>query len=200
MPEPLPEPLTALLLARGVCRELQLLGYASLLEVALANGRRADIMALGGGGEIAIVEIKSSLADFRADRKWPDYWEFCDRLFFAVAADFPRDILPEECGLIVADPSARRCSRPSPVRKLEAARGGAPSPCASPASAPSACAARSIPAPARTHCSEGYLAPIFLDRRRRRVAGEQIGQHDPAAPASARGRRRPPRRAGNRRP
>jgi hypothetical protein len=120
--EPLPEPLTALLLARGVCRELQLLGYASLLEVALANGRRADVMALGGGGEIAIVEIKSSLADFRADRKWPEYWEFCDRLYFAVAADFPRDILPEECGLIVADPFGAAMLRPSPVRKLGGAR------------------------------------------------------------------------------
>src|SRR2546421_3032573 len=89
----------AALLARGVGRALAQLGYASLLEVALANGRRADIMALGRGGEIAIVEIKSSLPDFRADRKWPDYWEFCDRLYFAVAADFPRDLLPAECGL-----------------------------------------------------------------------------------------------------
>jgi hypothetical protein len=122
VPGALAEPLTALLLARGVCRELQLLGYASLLEVALANGRRADVMALGGGGEIAIVEIKSSLADFRADRKWPEYWEFCDRLFFAVAADFPRDILPEECGLIVADPFGAAMLRPSPVRKLGGAR------------------------------------------------------------------------------
>jgi hypothetical protein len=116
------EPLTALLLARGVCRELQLLGYASLLEVALANGRRADIMALGGGGEIAIVEIKSSLADFRAERKWQEYWEFCDRLFFAVAADFPREIIPEDCGLIVADPFGAAVLRQSPVRPLGAAR------------------------------------------------------------------------------
>src|SRR5258707_14007305 len=109
---------TALLLARGVCRALQQRGYASLLECALANGRRADIMALGRGGEIAIVEIKSSLPDFRADRKWPDYWEFCDRLYFAVAADFPRDLLPAECCLIVADPfgaaGARGIAVPTP--------------------------------------------------------------------------------------
>lgn len=113
---------TALLLARGACRELQQRGYASLLEVALANGRRADIMALGRGGEIAIVEIKSSLADFRADRKWPDYWEFCDRLYFAVAADFPRDLIPDECGLIVADPFGAAVLRDSPARPLNAAR------------------------------------------------------------------------------
>jgi len=116
------EPLAALLLARGVCRELQQRGYASLLEFALANGRRADVMALGRAGEIAIVEIKSSLADFRADRKWPDYWEFCDRLYFAVAADFPRHLIPAECGLIVADPFGASLLRESPVKTLNAAR------------------------------------------------------------------------------
>ena len=115
-------PLTALLLARGVCRELQQRGYASLLEVALANGRRADVRALGRGGEIAIVEIKSSLADFRADRKWSEYWEFCDRLYFAVAADFPRHLIPPECGLIVADPFGAALLRESPVQPLNAAR------------------------------------------------------------------------------
>ncbi len=125
-PAPVPseaaEPLTALLLGRGVCRELQQLGYASLLEVALANGRRADVMAIGRAGEIAIVEIKSSLADFRADHKWPEYWEFCDRFYFAVAADFPRDLIPAECGLIVADPFGAAVLRQSPARPLNAAR------------------------------------------------------------------------------
>src|SRR5216683_856137 len=125
-PAPVPpgaaEPLTALLLARGVCRELQQHGYASLVEFALANGRRADVMALGRAGEIAIVEVKSSLADFRADRKWPEYWEFCDRLYFAVAAEFPRDLLPAECGLIVADPFGAAVLREAPMRALNAAR------------------------------------------------------------------------------
>jgi len=116
------EKLTALLLARGVCRALQQRGYASLLECTLANGRRADVMALGRGGEIAIVEIKSSLADFRADRKWSAYWEFCDRLYFAVAGDFPRHLIPPECGLIVADPFGAELLRESPVRPLNAAR------------------------------------------------------------------------------
>src|SRR5258708_39100790 len=113
---------TGLRLARGVCRALQQHGYASLLEFALANGRRADVMALGRAGEIAIVEIKSSLADFRADRKWPDYWEFCDRLYFAVAADFPRHLIPAECGLIVADPFGASLLRESPLQPLNAAR------------------------------------------------------------------------------
>ena len=97
------EPAAAALLARGVCRAFDQLGYASLVEFPLANGRRADVMALGKGGELVIVEIKSSVADFRADRKWPSYREFADRLDFAVASGFPTALIPEDCGLVVAD-------------------------------------------------------------------------------------------------
>jgi hypothetical protein len=92
--------ITAALLARGVCRALDQLGYASLVEFPLANGRRADVVARG---ELVIVEIKSSVADFRADQKWPDYREFSDRLYFAVASGFPTVLIPQECGLMVAD-------------------------------------------------------------------------------------------------
>src|ERR1700680_387709 len=94
----------AALLARGVCRALDQLGYASLLEFPLANGRRADILALGQKGEVLIIESKSSVADFRADRKWAFYREYADRLYFAVPNEFPAVLIPEECGLIVADP------------------------------------------------------------------------------------------------
>jgi hypothetical protein len=100
---PIPEALTAALLARGVCRALQQLGYASLLEFPLANGRRADILALGRGGDLAIIEVKSSVADFRADRKWSEYRDFADRFYFAVPKSFPVALIPEHCGLIVAD-------------------------------------------------------------------------------------------------
>src|SRR5215475_2204197 len=89
--------------ARGICRALEQLGYASLLEFPLANGRRADILALGRGGDLAIVEIKSSVGDFRADRKWTEYRDFADRFYFAVPDRFPTALIPEECGLIVAD-------------------------------------------------------------------------------------------------
>jgi hypothetical protein len=97
------QPTGAALMARGVCRAIGQLGYASLVEFPLANGRRADILALGKAGEFVIVEIKSSVADFRADRKWAAYRDFSDRLYFAVANDFPRVLIPEECGLMVAD-------------------------------------------------------------------------------------------------
>jgi len=97
------EALSATLLARGTCRAFEQLGYASLLEFPLANGRRADILALDRRGDLAIIEVKSSVADFRADRKWADYRDFADRFYFAVPSYFPMGLIPEDCGLIVAD-------------------------------------------------------------------------------------------------
>jgi hypothetical protein len=116
------EPSIAASLCRGVCRHLAERGYASLTELPLANGRRADVIALGRGGDLVIVEVKSSLADFRADRKWPDYWEFCDRLYFAVGEDFPKELIPEECGLLVADGFGAVILRETATRPLVAAR------------------------------------------------------------------------------
>ena len=112
----------AALLARGVCRALDQLGYASLLEFPLASGQRADILALGRTGDLVIVEIKSSLADFRADRKWSGYREFADRLYFAVPNDFPAILIPEECGLIVADPFGAAVLRHGALTPLVPAR------------------------------------------------------------------------------
>jgi hypothetical protein len=94
---------TALSVARGTCRLLRSLGFACVSEMPLASGRRADLVALGGGGDIWIIEIKSSIADFRADRKWIDYRLHCDRLFFATTVEVPCEIFPKDTGLIVAD-------------------------------------------------------------------------------------------------
>ena len=88
----------------------------------LGNGRRADILAVGRDGEIWIVEIKSSIADFRADQKWPEYRDYCDALLFAVAPDFPSDILPADTGLILADAYAGEVVREAPRHPLSPAR------------------------------------------------------------------------------
>lgn len=109
-------------IARGVTRLFEDLGYAALREFPLRVRRRADIVALNAAGEMVIVEIKSSRADFRADQKWPDYREFCDRFFFAVGADFPREILPVECGLIVADRHGGAILREAPAMPLNGNR------------------------------------------------------------------------------
>jgi len=96
-------PETTAAVTRGAARLLTALGYAPLAEVSLPNGRRADLMALGPKGEIFIVEVKSGVEDFRTDQKWHEYRPYCDAFAFAVAPEFPREVLPEEPGLIVAD-------------------------------------------------------------------------------------------------
>ncbi|MEX0921640.1 MAG: MmcB family DNA repair protein [Rhodovibrionaceae bacterium] len=109
-------------LARGVGRFFEDLGHACLTEVSLANGRRADVMALDGKGRIAVIEIKSCLADFRSDGKWHEYREFCDALYFGVAAEFPREVLPEDCGVIVADAYGAAIERAAAAHPLNPAR------------------------------------------------------------------------------
>ena len=107
---------------RGAARLLVDLGYAPLAEVTLPNGRRADLMALSPRGEIAIVEVKSGLEDYRVDRKWHEYLPYCDRFAFAVAPEFPQHILPEEPGLIVCDGFGGAVLREAPATPLAPAR------------------------------------------------------------------------------
>lgn len=120
--EPHSRPEITALLARGVTRLLADHGLTSLLEVPLANGRRADVMGLTAGGEIWIVETKSCLEDYVVDAKWPDYREYCDRFFFAVTEDFPRELIPEDVGLIVADGFGGTILRDCAARPLASAR------------------------------------------------------------------------------
>lgn len=94
---------TALMVQRGVCRLLRAAGFATLTEFTLVTGRRADVIAVNEQGVIWIVEIKSSPEDFRADTKWPEYREFCDRLFFAIPQTMNQEVMPASAGLIVAD-------------------------------------------------------------------------------------------------
>lgn len=107
---------------RGTCRMLRAMGLATLTELPLANGRRADIAALDRKGDITIVEIKSSVADFRADSKWPEYRDYCDLLYFAIPAEVPVDIMPEDTGLIIADRFGAEILRPAPEDRIAAAR------------------------------------------------------------------------------
>jgi hypothetical protein len=113
---------TAAAVQRGVGRMMKAAGFACLYEFPLASGRRSDIIGINPKGLIWIVEIKSSLADFRADSKWQDYWDFCDALFFAVPTEFPQEVLPEETGLIVADAWGAEVLNAPFERKLAAAR------------------------------------------------------------------------------
>ncbi len=109
-------------ICRGAVRLLRAHGYASALEITLTSGRRADILAISPTGEIVIVEVKSSVADFRADQKWNEYREFCEQFFFAVDQDFPADLIPQSAGLIVCDSYSGEFMRYGDIGLLAPAR------------------------------------------------------------------------------
>ncbi|APE44080.1 hypothetical protein BOO69_12190 [Sulfitobacter alexandrii] len=119
-PPPAPQP--GQLLARGVCRHLAEHGFACVEELVPARGLRVDVMALGPKGEIWIVECKSSRADFMSDAKWEGYVEWADRFFWAVDADFPTELLPDETGLMIGDAYGAEIVRMGPESRLAPAR------------------------------------------------------------------------------
>ncbi len=110
------------LLARGVSRHLLSYDFVSVEEFVPERGRRVDVMAMGPKGEIWVVECKSSLADFQSDSKWEGYLPWCDRFFWAVDADFPVEVLPDDTGLILADAYGAEIIRMGPEGKLPPAR------------------------------------------------------------------------------
>jgi hypothetical protein len=112
---------TALAVARGTARLLHAHGFSVVSELPLPSGRRADLVALDAGGTVWIVEIKSSVADFRADQKWQDYRAHCDRLYFATCLEVPCEIFPPDTGLIVADAFGAEFKCDAPEHKLAAA-------------------------------------------------------------------------------
>ncbi len=105
--------------AARLCREL---GWAPLHEVSLPNGRRADILALRRDGDFACIEVKSGATDFLTDSKWPEYREYADALYFAVDAEFPQSLLPEDVGLIVTAHDEAALLREAPLHRMAAAR------------------------------------------------------------------------------
>jgi hypothetical protein len=113
---------TALAVQRGVCRLFRNMGFAVLPEFSLASGRRADVIAMDPTGLIWIVEIKSSLTDYRADGKWHEYRDYCDRFCFAIPHGMDGAIIPAEVGLIVADSYGAEILRQMPDHRLHASR------------------------------------------------------------------------------
>jgi len=108
----------AMMVRRGVQILLNDMRHAVIPELSLAGGRRADLISISEKGEIWIVEIKTSIEDFRVDRKWPDYRLHCDRLFFATHKDVPLDIFPEDCGLFLSDGYGSHMLRDAPEHRL----------------------------------------------------------------------------------
>lgn len=109
-------------LARGVMRLFGDMGQACVVEFNLGNGRRVDVMAVDRKGFLTVVEIKSSAADYRSDRKWQDYLPWCNAFYFAVPETFDRGMLPDGVGVMVADAYGAAVVAPSPEFMLAPAR------------------------------------------------------------------------------
>ncbi len=109
-------------LQRGVLRHLASLGMAGIEEFTPERGLRVDVMALTPKGEVWVIECKSSLADFRADAKWQGYLPWCDRFFWAVPPAFPRAVLPDDTGILLADDFGAEALRAAPLTPLAGAR------------------------------------------------------------------------------
>ncbi len=113
--------------ARGVTRLFCRQDLFAICEVPLPNGRRADMMAIDGKGQLTIVEIKVSRADLIGDGKWTDYLEYCDRFYWAVPSPLAAILdeeryLPGEAGLLVADRYDAAVRREAAHRPLAPAR------------------------------------------------------------------------------
>lgn len=107
---------------RGVTRALIDADLGVIPELPLANGRRADLVGIDHVGRITIIEVKASLADYRSDHKWRDYLDYCDVFYFAVSDDFPKEVLPDDEGLMIADAFTAEILRPARYRPISAAR------------------------------------------------------------------------------
>jgi len=118
----LPIPERTARITRSALRLCLDLGWAPIAEVPLPTGRRLDVLALRPDGGFSAIEVKSCARDFQADGKWGEYRDWCDRLYFAVDPDFPRDLLPEDTGLILADAFAAALLREAPSHPLAPAR------------------------------------------------------------------------------
>jgi hypothetical protein len=109
-------------ITRGARRLIASLGYSSVCEMYLPNGRRADVVGISTSGEIIILEVKSCLADYLADNKWGEYQPYCDRFFFALAQDGPSERIPHDAGLMIADGYSAEIVRDAPALTLSSAR------------------------------------------------------------------------------
>ena len=75
-------------------------GYKVLSEFALPNKKRVDIIAINSKKKIIIVEVKSNKKDFKLDKKWKNYLNYCNYFFFASNEKFINFKFKSEVGLI----------------------------------------------------------------------------------------------------
>lgn len=109
---------TTALLREVVAGYLFALRYAVYLEIELGPrksglrlpGGRCDVLGVNYSGDIVIVEIKSGLADYRADKKWRNYKPYANRLYvaFPPGVNVPQDLKDDpDTGILMPGSSGR---------------------------------------------------------------------------------------------
>ena len=111
----------ALMIQRGATRFFLQNDIALLPELTLGNSRRADLVGIDSKGKITLIEIKSSIEDYKVDQKWPEYRDHCDFFYFASHKGVPQDIFPQEEGFILADNYGAEIIRQAREEKMPAA-------------------------------------------------------------------------------
>jgi hypothetical protein len=87
-------------------------GYSMTTELGILKWgrRRADVIGNKIGGDLVLIEVKSSVADFRTDNKWTEYLPYADRVYLAFTKEVARKIhdnpelkarIPKRVGVLV---------------------------------------------------------------------------------------------------
>lgn len=73
---------------KTVARRFKKKKRAVFFELGVNKGGklRADVLALAMNGHVVIVEVKSSVSDFRTDKKMKGYLPYCQQFYLAVTA------------------------------------------------------------------------------------------------------------------
>ncbi len=90
---------------------------------------RADVIAMNMKREVVIIEVKSSMADFRSDHKYHQYLDYCNKLYIACPAEMVEKIRPlvnkgvgimayDEGSLVVAKSARRKDLDPDTLTQI----------------------------------------------------------------------------------
>jgi hypothetical protein len=106
--------------------------YSITFELGLTSwgGRRADVIGCKISGDLVMIEVKSSVADFRVDTKWQEYLPFCDRFYLIFTEDVARRInknpelmarIPKRVGVLVLSSKTGYARTVKPARRVAVA-------------------------------------------------------------------------------
>ena len=93
--------------------------------------RRADVIGCKLSGDLVLIEVKSSVADFRTDTKWKEYLEFADRVYLAFTKEVARNIydnpelkarIPKRVGILILGPDGyMKTAKPARRKEVDPA-------------------------------------------------------------------------------